>query len=48
MAESPRSAETMEAAEAVKGRSLWVDARRRLFRNSAADGSTGRAGASSR
>jgi oligopeptide transport system permease protein len=29
-------AEIMQAAEAVKGRSLWVDARRRLFRNKAA------------
>ena len=29
-------AELLESAEAVKGRSLWVDARRRLFRNRAA------------
>lgn len=29
-------AEFMQAAKAVKGRSLWVDARRRLFRNKAA------------
>ena len=29
-------AEIMQSAEAVKGRSLWVDARRRLFRNKAA------------
>lgn len=28
--------ELMQSAEAVKGRSLWVDARRRLFRNKAA------------
>src|ERR1700722_4194674 len=30
------NAETMELAQGVKGRSLWVDARRRLFRNHAA------------
>jgi oligopeptide transport system permease protein len=30
------NAETMELARAVKGRSLWVDARRRLLRNHAA------------
>jgi oligopeptide transport system permease protein len=30
------NAETMELARGVKGRSLWVDARRRLFRNRAA------------
>ena len=29
-------AEVLRAAETVKGRSLWVDARRRLFRNKAA------------
>lgn len=32
----PRNAETMNRAEAVRGRSLWVDARRRLLRNRAA------------
>jgi oligopeptide transport system permease protein len=31
-----RNAETIVAAQEVKGRSLWVDARRRLFRNRAA------------
>jgi oligopeptide transport system permease protein len=31
-----RNAETIEKAQEVKGRSLWVDARRRLFRNRAA------------
>jgi oligopeptide transport system permease protein len=30
------NAETMELARGVRGRSLWVDARRRLFRNRAA------------
>ena len=30
------NAETLISAQAVKGRSLWVDARRRLFRNKAA------------
>ena len=33
---SGKPAELMHSAEAVKGRSLWVDARRRLFRNKAA------------
>jgi oligopeptide transport system permease protein len=33
---STQGAQTMELAEGVKGRSLWVDARRRLFRNRAA------------
>jgi len=31
-----RNAELMELAQEVKGRSLWVDARRRLYRNKAA------------
>jgi oligopeptide transport system permease protein len=30
------NAETMELAQGIKGRSLWMDARRRLFRNKAA------------
>ena len=33
---NPFNAEVMEKSQAVKGRSLWVDARRRLFRNRAA------------
>ncbi len=33
---NPFNAEVMERAQGVKGRSLWVDARRRLFRNRAA------------
>lgn len=33
---NPFNAETMKSAEGVKGRSLWVDARRRLLRNRAA------------
>ena len=33
---SSERAHMMRSAEAVKGRSLWVDARRRLFRNKAA------------
>jgi len=33
---STAGAETMELAQGVQGRSLWVDARRRLFRNRAA------------
>ncbi|HEY5238624.1 MAG TPA: ABC transporter permease subunit [Rhizomicrobium sp.] len=32
---SPQNAETMTEAVGVRGRSLWVDARRRLFRNKA-------------
>ena len=33
---NPANVEAMERAQAVKGRSLWVDARRRLLRNRAA------------
>ena len=33
---NPANAETMELAQTVQGRSLWVDARRRLLRNRAA------------
>lgn len=33
---SPENAETMTQAVGIRGRSLWVDARRRLFRNRAA------------
>src|ERR1700760_2068581 len=33
---NPLNAEVMEKSRAIKGRSLWVDARRRLFRNRAA------------
>jgi oligopeptide transport system permease protein len=33
---NPAGAETIELAEGVRGRSLWVDARRRLVRNRAA------------
>jgi oligopeptide transport system permease protein len=33
---NPFNAEVMEKSQAVKGRSLWVDARRRLFKNRAA------------
>jgi len=33
---SPQNAEAMNEAVGVRGRSLWVDARRRLFRNRAA------------
>ncbi len=33
---NPFNAEVMEKSQAIQGRSLWVDARRRLFRNRAA------------
>jgi oligopeptide transport system permease protein len=33
---NPFNAEVMEKSRAIRGRSLWVDARRRLFRNRAA------------
>jgi oligopeptide transport system permease protein len=33
---NPASVEAMTSAEGIRGRSLWVDARRRLFRNRAA------------
>src|ERR1700760_4504056 len=33
---NPFNAEAMEKSQTIKGRSLWVDARRRLLRNRAA------------